>query len=116
MREKRFKKRIIATLIVIAMTLLLVPGFGLKGGVNAAENASGKDKYSLDWNYNAATKTLTIKPYDTGNLYENVYNLLGRNNKPQNAEYRDDYTKAYGWYKLRNDIEHVVIMEGIENV
>ena len=29
---------------------------------------------------------------------------------------RDDYTKAYGWYKLRNDIEHVVIMEGIENV
>ena len=117
MEKKRLRERkasIISIMLTVIMCFLLIPNIGIKGGVYAAD-ASGKDKYSLDWTYTAATKTLTIKSYTYGGV---KYDLLGRNDRPQIEESmpRKKYTEAYGWYSLHNDIEHVVIQEGIRNV
>ena len=106
------KALIISIMLTVIMCFLLIPNIGIKGGVYAAGDASGKDKYSLDWSYTAATKTLTIKPYKNGVTYD----LLGRNDAPIEGKYNREYTEAYGWYSLHNDIERVVIQEGIRNV
>lgn len=89
------RKRLLSTLLALAMALTLLPGTAL-----AAEAPSGKCGDNASWSYNASTGTLTIS--GTGAMYD--YESWGES---------DDTAP---WISYHTEITSVIIEEGITHI
>ena len=91
------KKRIISILLAVCLVFGLLPV-----GVLAASAASGSCGKNATWSYNAATKTLSIS--GSGDMTDYHYDpVMGEYNRPP-------------WDTYREEIEHVIINEGITSI
>lgn len=91
------KKRIISILLAVCLVFGLLPV-----GVFAASATSGSCGKNATWSYNTATKTLSIS--GSGDMADYHYDpVMGEYNRPP-------------WDTYREEIEHVIINEGITSI
>lgn len=91
------KKRIISILLAVCLVFGLLPV-----GVLAASATSGSCGKNATWSYNTATKTLSIS--GSGDMADYHYDpVMGEYNRPP-------------WDTYREEIEHVIINEGITSI
>lgn len=91
------KTRIISILLAVCLIFGLLPG-----GVLAASATSGSCGKNATWSYNAATKTLSIS--GSGDMADyHCDPVMGEYNRPP-------------WDTYREEIEHVIINEGITSI
>ena len=91
------EKRIISILLAVCLIFGLLPV-----GVLAASATSGSCGKNATWSYNAATKTLSISGSGDMTDYE-TDPAMGIENAPP-------------WDDYREEIEHVIINEGITSI
>ena len=95
--RKKMKTRIISILLAVCLIFGLLPV-----GVLAASATSGSCGKNATWSYNAATKTLSISGSGDMTDYE-TDPAMGIENAPP-------------WDDYREEIEHVIINEGITSI
>ena len=95
--RKKMKTRIISILLAVCLIFGLLPV-----GVLAASATSGSCGKNATWHYDTATKTLSISGSGDMTDYE-TDTVMGIENTPP-------------WDAYREEIEHVIINEGITSI